>query len=81
MGHFNPLRGYHNSIAAGKRMGGGCPTIVYRDGLPWIAIGSSGGSRLISPVFQTLLNIVLFRMPLDAAFAAPRLHSEAGRKI
>jgi gamma-glutamyltranspeptidase / glutathione hydrolase len=81
MGHFNPLRGYHNSIAPGKRMGGGCPTIVYRDGTPWIAIGSSGGSRLISAVFQTLLNIVLFRMPLAAALAAPRIHSEAGRKI
>jgi gamma-glutamyltranspeptidase/glutathione hydrolase len=81
MGHFNPLRGYHNSIAAGKRMGGGCPTIVYRDGAPWLAIGSSGGSRLISAVFQTLLNAVLFRMPLAAALAAPRIHSEAGRKI
>ena len=81
MGHFNPLRGYHNSIAAGKRMGGGCPTIVYRDGAPWIAIGSSGGSRLISAVFQTLLNVVLFRLPLAAALAAPRIHSESGRKI
>jgi len=81
MGHFNPLRGYHNSIAAGKRMGGGCPTIVYRDGAPWIAIGSSGGSRLISAVFQTLLNVALFRMPLAAALAAPRIHSESGRKI
>jgi gamma-glutamyltranspeptidase / glutathione hydrolase len=81
MGHFNPLRGYHNSIAPGKRMGGGCPTIVYRDGAPWLAIGSSGGSRLISAVFQTLLNVVLFHMPLDAALAAPRIHSEAGRKI
>lgn len=81
LGHFNPLRGYHNSIAPRKRMGGGCPTIVYRDGAPWIAIGSSGGSRLISAVFQTLLNVVLFRMPLAAALAAPRIHSEAGRKI
>ena len=81
MGHFNPLRGYHNSIAAGKRMGGGCPTIVYRDGAPWIAIGSSGGSRLISAVFQTLLNVVLFQMPLAAALAAPRIHSESGRRI
>ena len=81
LGHFNPLRGYHNSIGPGKRMGGGCPTIVYRDGAPWIAIGSSGGSRLISAVFQTLLDVVLFRMPLSEALAAPRIHSESGRKI
>jgi gamma-glutamyltranspeptidase / glutathione hydrolase len=81
MGHFNPLRGYHNSIAPGKRMGGGSPAIVYRDGAPWIAIGSSGGSRLISAVFQTLLNVVTFGMPLRDAVAAPRVHSEAGKKI
>lgn len=81
LGHFNPLRGYHNSIAPRKRMGGGCPTIIFRDGVPWLAIGSSGGSRLISAVFQTLLNVVLFRMPLSDALAAPRIHSESGRKI
>ncbi|HYM68528.1 MAG TPA: gamma-glutamyltransferase [bacterium] len=81
LGHFNPLRGYHNSIEAGKRMGGCSPTIVYRSGAPWIAIGSSGGSRLVSAVFQTLLNVVLFGMSLADAVASPRVHSEAGRKI
>jgi gamma-glutamyltranspeptidase/glutathione hydrolase len=81
MGHFNPLRGYHNSIAPGKRMGGGSPTIVYRGATPWIAIGSSGGSRLISAVFQTLLNVIVFGMSLQDAVAAPRIHSESGRKI
>jgi len=81
MGHFNPLAGYHNSIAPGKRMGGGSPTIVYRRGVPWLAIGSSGGSRLISAVFQTLLNVIVFGMPLQEAVAAPRIHSEGGRRI
>ncbi len=81
LGHFNPLRGYHNSIAPRKRMGGGSPTIVYRGGAPWMAIGSSGGSRLISSVFQTLLNIVVFGMSPQDAVAAPRIHSESGRKI
>jgi gamma-glutamyltranspeptidase/glutathione hydrolase len=81
MGHFNPLRGYHNSIAPRKRMGGGSPAIVYRSGRPWIAIGSSGGSRLVSAIFQTLLNVVVFSMSLSEAVAVPRIHSEAGRKI
>jgi gamma-glutamyltranspeptidase/glutathione hydrolase len=81
MGHFNPLRGYHNSIAPGRRMGGGSPAIVYRDGEPWIAIGSSGGSRLISAVFQTLLNVIVFGMSLQDGVSAPRIHSEFGRKI
>jgi gamma-glutamyltranspeptidase/glutathione hydrolase len=81
LGHLNPLRGYHNSIVPGKRIDGSSPTIVYRDGAPWIAIGSSGGSRLISAIFQTLLNIIIFKMSLHEAIAAPRVHSETGRKI
>jgi len=81
LGHFNPLRGYHNSIAPGKRMGGGSPSIVYRAGKPWIAIGSSGGSRLVSAIFQTLLNVAVFHMPLQEAVSVPRVHSEAGRRI
>jgi gamma-glutamyltranspeptidase/glutathione hydrolase len=81
MGQFNPLRGHHDSIAPGKRMGGGCPSIVYRGGAPWFAIGSSGGSRLISAVFQTILNAAVFGMSLQDAVAAPRVHCEIGRLI
>jgi gamma-glutamyltranspeptidase/glutathione hydrolase len=62
-------------------MGGGCPSIVYRDGRPWLAIGSSGGPRLISGVFQSLLNLTLFGQTLEAAVAAPRIHCEQPRKL
>jgi gamma-glutamyltranspeptidase / glutathione hydrolase len=81
LGHFNVLRGYHDSIAPGKRMGGGCPSIVFRNGRPWLAIGSSGGPRLISAVFQTLLNVSRFGMSLQEAVAAPRIHCEQSRRI
>lgn len=81
LGQFNVLRGYHDSIAPGKRMGGGCPSIIFRDGRPWMAIGSSGGPRLISAVFQTILNAALFGQSLQEAVTAPRVHSEFGRKI
>jgi gamma-glutamyltranspeptidase/glutathione hydrolase len=80
VGQANPLRGHHDSIVPGKRLGGGCPTIVHRDGRPWLAIGSSGGPRLFSAVFQTLLNLIIHKMTLDEAMAAPRIHcEEAGR--
>lgn len=81
LGQFNVLRGYHDSIAPGKRMGGGCPSIIFKDGQPWMAIGSSGGPRLISAVFQTILNAALFKMSMQEAVTAPRIHSEFGRKI
>jgi gamma-glutamyltranspeptidase/glutathione hydrolase len=81
LGQFNVLRGFHDSIAPGKRMGGGCPSILFKDGRPWMAIGSSGGPRLISAVFQSILNAVVFKMSLQEAVDAPRIHSELGRKI
>ena len=81
LGHFNVLRGYHDSIMPGKRMGGGSPSIVLRRGEPWMAIGSSGGPRLISAVFQTLLNVQLFGLGIQEAIAAPRVHCEQDRKL
>ena len=81
LGHFNVLGGYHDSIAPGKRMGGGCPSIVYRDGKPWMAIGSSGGPRLVSGVFQTLLDVTLRGMTLQQAVSSPRLHCEQAKKV
>ncbi|MGQ0571933.1 MAG: gamma-glutamyltransferase family protein [Armatimonadota bacterium] len=81
LGQFNVLRGYHDSIAPGKRMGGGCPSILFKGGRPWMAIGSSGGPRLISAVFQTILNAAVFGMALQEAVSAPRVHSEQGRRI
>jgi gamma-glutamyltranspeptidase/glutathione hydrolase len=81
LGQFNVLRGYHDSIAPGKRMGGGCPSILFKDNRPWMAIGSSGGPRLISAVFQSILNGAVFGMSLQEAVTAPRVHCEQGRRI
>jgi gamma-glutamyltranspeptidase/glutathione hydrolase len=81
LGQFNVLRGYHDSIAPGKRMGGGCPSILFKAGRPWMAIGSSGGPRLISAVFQSILNAAVCGMTLQEAVSAPRVHSEQGRRI
>lgn len=81
LGHFNPRAGFRDSIVAGKRTGGGCPTIVFRDGRPVFAIGSSGGSRLISAVFQTILNVVVHGMAPQEAVSAPRFHCEQDGRL
>jgi gamma-glutamyltranspeptidase/glutathione hydrolase len=81
LGHFNPRPGYRDSIVAGKRVGGGCPTIVFRNGRPIFAIGSSGGSRLISAVFQTILNVFVHRMDPQSAVGAPRFHCEQDGRL
>ena len=52
------------------------PTIVFKDGKPWIATGSPGGSRIITTVLQVVVNIVDFGMsPVDAV-SAPRVHHQ-----
>jgi gamma-glutamyltranspeptidase / glutathione hydrolase len=48
------------------------PTIVLRGGRPFMAIGSPGGSTIITTVLQTLTNRLDRGMTLPQAIAAPR---------
>ena len=62
-----------NRIEGGKRPRSSMsPTIVLRDGQPRLAIGSPGGSTIITTVLQTLVNRVDLGMTLPEAVAAPR---------
>jgi gamma-glutamyltranspeptidase/glutathione hydrolase len=74
--NFAPTQGTANDPnlpAGGKRPRSSMsPTIVFDDGAPVLAIGSPGGSMIITTVLQTLLNRLDFDMPLLDAVAAPR---------
>ena len=48
------------------------PTIIDRDGKPYLAIGSPGGSTIIGTVLQTIVNRIDLREPLPNAIALPR---------
>ncbi|WP_203137630.1 gamma-glutamyltransferase [Microbacterium sp. JZ31] len=48
------------------------PTIVLKDGEPFLALGSPGGSTIITTVLQMIVNRVDLRMSLPQAIAAPR---------
>ena len=62
-----------NIVAAGKRPRSSMsPTIVLRNGKPYMAIGSPGGSTIITTVLQTLTNRLDRDMTLPEAIAAPR---------
>jgi gamma-glutamyltranspeptidase/glutathione hydrolase len=52
------------------------PTIVLKDGKPFLITGSPGGSRIISAVLQVITNVIDFHMPIDKAVTAPRLHHQ-----
>ncbi len=62
-----------NLPAPGKRPRSSmAPTIVLRHGRPLLAVGSPGGSTIITTVLQILLNRFDFGMPIAQAVAAPR---------
>jgi gamma-glutamyltranspeptidase/glutathione hydrolase len=62
-----------NRIEPGKRPRSSmAPTIVLRDGEPMLAIGSPGGSTIITTVLQTLVNRIDLGMDISQAIAAPR---------
>ncbi|MFC6881253.1 MULTISPECIES: gamma-glutamyltransferase [Actinomadura] len=48
------------------------PTLVLKDGRPRLALGTPGGSTIITTVLQILLNRIDLGMDLPAALAAPR---------
>ena len=71
--NFTPTQGDPNLPAPGKRPRSSMsPTIVLDDGAPVLAIGSPGGSMIITTVTQTMLNRLDFEMSLLDAVAAPR---------
>jgi gamma-glutamyltranspeptidase / glutathione hydrolase len=48
------------------------PTLVMRDGRPWIAIGTPGGRTILQTTPQMLTNVIGFDMDIQQAIAAPR---------
>jgi gamma-glutamyltranspeptidase/glutathione hydrolase len=52
------------------------PTIVLKDGKPFLITGSPGGSRIITAVLQVIMNVIDFHMNIADAVSAPRLHNQ-----
>jgi gamma-glutamyltranspeptidase/glutathione hydrolase len=74
---FDPLPGAITSMAPNKRLlSAASPILVLREDVPLVAIGSPGARRIISAIVQTLVNVIHYAMPIQAAIAAPRVHSE-----
>ena len=74
---FGLVQGESNRIEGGKRpLSSMSPTIVLRQGKPWLATGSPGGSRIITTVLQTLLNAMVFDMNVAAAGINARIHHQ-----
>jgi gamma-glutamyltranspeptidase/glutathione hydrolase len=72
------LIGYEaNAPGPGKRpLSSMTPTIVLKDGKPFLVTGSPGGSLIINTVLQVTIGVIDRGMDIAAAVAAPRLHNQ-----
>ena len=74
---YGLIQGEANAIAPGKRpLSSMSPTIVTRDGKPVMVLGTPGGSRIITAVLLTLLNVIDYGMNIQEAVDAPRFHHQ-----
>ena len=66
-----------NAIAAGKRMlSSMTPTIVLKNGSPYLVVGTPGGTTIPTSVFQTLVNVLDFNMTAEDAVNKPKFHHQ-----
>ena len=74
---YGLVQGKANAIAPAKRpLSSMSPTIVTKDGKPVMVLGTPGGSRIITAVLLTLLNVIDYGMNVQEAVDAPRFHQQ-----
>jgi len=74
---YGLVQGQANSIAPGKRpLSSMSPTIVTKDGQPLMVVGTPGGSRIITAVLHTMINVIDYGMTIQEAVDAPRFHQQ-----
>jgi gamma-glutamyltranspeptidase / glutathione hydrolase len=74
---FGLVQGAANAIAPGKRpLSSMAPTVVTKNGRVFLVLGSPGGSRIITIVLETLLDILDYDLSPTAAVSAPRFHHQ-----
>ncbi len=66
-----------NAIAANKRMlSSMTPTIVLKNSLPYLVVGTPGGTTIPTSVFQSIVNIIDFKLSASMAVNAPKFHHQ-----
>jgi gamma-glutamyltranspeptidase / glutathione hydrolase len=66
-----------NAIAPGKRMlSSMTPTIVLKDNKPYIVVGTPGGTTIPTSVYQTIVDIIDFKLSPEDAVNFPKFHQQ-----
>ncbi|MEQ2005733.1 MAG: gamma-glutamyltransferase [Limisphaerales bacterium] len=82
MSRFDPHPAHPNAPGPGKRpLHNMVPTVVLREGRPVLAIGGRGGRKIPNALFEVLTHFVALGQPMEAALAAPRMHTEGNLNL
>lgn len=74
---YGAVGGDANAIAPGKRMlSSMTPTIVLQNEKPFLVVGTPGGTTISTSVFQTLVDIIDFKMNTEDAVNKPKFHHQ-----
>lgn len=74
---FGVVGGDANRVQPGKRpLSSMSPTIAVKDGKPALVLGTPGGSRIFTAVYQVLVDVLDYRLPLAAAQEQGRFHHQ-----
>ncbi len=74
---FGAVGGEANAIQPGKRMlSSMTPTVVLKNGKPFMVVGTPGGTTIPTSVYQTIVNVIDFKLSPAAAVNAPKFHHQ-----
>jgi gamma-glutamyltranspeptidase / glutathione hydrolase len=74
---YGAVGGNANSIAPGKRMlSSMTPTIVLQNERPFLVVGTPGGTTIPTSVFQTIIDIIDFKMSTEDAVNKSKFHHQ-----
>lgn len=74
---FGAVGGEANSIVPNKRMlSSMTPTIVLKNGKPYIVVGTPGGTTIPTSVFQSIVNAIDFKLSPNFVINAPKFHHQ-----
>lgn len=74
---FGAVGGKNNLVQPRKRpLSSMSPTLVMKDGEPWMVVGTPSGTRIITCVALTLLNSLEYELPLWQSVSLTRYHQQ-----
>ena len=70
---FEPAGNPMDAHPGRRKLSSDSPAIVFKDGKPWVALGTPGGHTITQAVAQMIANMVDFEMNIQEAIDAPRI--------